>query len=172
MISAEQALYILSEEGCSPEVIRHSLAVSRKSAEIARKISENGHDVDLELVKVGSILHDIGRSRTHGISHGVEGSRILRGRGLEELANFAERHLGAGITAEEAEKLNIPTKNYLPSSLEEKIVTYTDNLLRGDEVISLEEALEELRRELGPEHPSLKRFREIHEELRGLGGFQ
>ncbi|KXA92577.1 hypothetical protein AKJ65_01175 [candidate division MSBL1 archaeon SCGC-AAA259E19] len=170
MISIERALRILSEEGCSPEVIRHSFAVSKKSAEIARKISENGHDVDLELVKVGAILHDVGRSRTHDISHGVEGSRILRERGLGELARFAERHLGAGITVEEAEKLSIPTKDYLPESLEEKVVAYADNLLRGEEVISFQEALEELQEELGPDHPSLDRFRKIHRKLRELGG--
>lgn len=138
--------------------------------EIAQKIADNGHDVDLELVKVGSILHDIGRSVTHGISHGVEGARILRQMNLEEFVPFAQNHLGAGISSEEAEDLDIPTKDYIPKTLEEKIVTYGDNLIRGDEVQTFEEGLEELREGLGPDHPSLRRFKELHEELKELGG--
>ncbi len=170
MISEEKALSILREEGCSSEVIAHIKAVAEKCEEIAENISEAGHDVDLELVKIGALLHDVGRSRTHDISHGVEGAEILRNHDLEKIAPFAENHLGAGISREEAEDLDIPTGGYLPESLEQKIVTYGDNLLCGDKVISFEEAREELREELGSDHPSLDRFREIHEELKRLGG--
>lgn len=170
MISPERAVQILREEGCSSEVIRHTLAVTEKSVEVAQKISDNGHEVDLELVEVGSLLHDVGRSRTHGISHGVKGGQILRERGLDELVGFAENHLGAGITSGEAEGLDIPTKDYLPSSLEEKIVTYSDNLLKSYEVVSYQEALNELEEELGPEHPGAQRFKKLHEEIKRLQG--
>lgn len=172
MISPERALQILREEGCSSEVIRHIRAVAEISVEIASRISMAGHDVNQDLVEVGALLHDIGRSRTHDISHGVEGARILRERGLGELAGFAENHLGAGITSREAEGLDIPTRDYLPESLEEKIVTYGDNLIRGDQVISFEEALEELEEGLGEDHPSLERFMKLHEELKELGGVE
>lgn len=170
MISSNRALQILREEGCSPEVIQHAIAVTEKCIEVGRNISEKGYDVDLHRLEVGALLHDVGRSKTHDISHGVEGARILRERGVEDLAGFAENHVGAGVTAEEAEKLDIPTKDYMPESLEEKIVTYGDNLIRGEEVISFKEALEELREDLGPDHPSLERFEELHRELRELGG--
>lgn len=170
MISAECALQVLREEGCSSEVISHIRAVTEKSVEIARRISENGHEVDIDRVRVGAILHDIGRARTHKVSHGVEGAQILRERGLEDFAPFAENHLGAGITREESEDMDIPDGNYMPKSLEEKIVTYGDNLIRGDEVITFEEAVEELEKDLGSDHSSLKRFSELREELREFGG--
>lgn len=170
MISPERAREILREEDCSAEVIDHTLAVVEKSVEIAGRISENGHEVDVDLVEVGALLHDVGRSRTHDISHGVEGAEILRERGLDELAKFAENHLGAGISSEEAEKLDIPARDYLPTSLEEKIVTYGDNLIEGSEVLSFGEAREELVEELGSDHPSLERFDRIHRELKSLGG--
>lgn len=170
MISPERALRLLKEEDCSREVIKHILAVTEESMEIAKNISKNGHEVDLELVKIGALLHDIGRSVTHDISHGVEGARILRERGLEELAPFAENHLGAGISKDEAKNLDIPTKDYLPETLEEKIVTYGDNLIRGNKTQTFAEALEELREELGPNHSSIKRFKKIHKELKKLGG--
>ncbi len=171
MIKPEKALQILREEGCSSQVIEHIKAVRDVSLKIAENISREGHDVNLKLVEIGAILHDIGRSKTHDISHGVEGAKILRERGLDEFASFAENHLGAGIPEKEAKKLDIPPNDYLPNSLEEKIVTYGDNLIRGNEVQSYEEALEELREGLGTDHPSLERFKNIHEELRKLGGF-
>lgn len=172
MISAEHALQILREEGCSPEVIRHIQTVSEKAVEIAKKISQNNNEVNSELVKVGALLHDIGRSKTHGISHGIEGAKILRERGLEEFTGFAENHLGAGIDSKEAKKLELPPKDYLPKSLEEKIVTYADNLVRKDKLISYQEARQELREELGPNLPALSRFAELHKELKQLGGVE
>ncbi len=170
MISSEHALRVLEDEGCSSEVIEHVKTVTDKSVEIAKKIAEDGHQVDIELVRIGALLHDIGRSKSHDISHGVEGGRILRERGLERLSAFAENHVGAGITFTEAKELGIPPKDYLPVTIEEKIVTYSDNLVRGSQVISFTEALEEFEEELGSEHPSIERFKKLHEELRELGG--
>lgn len=169
MITTEKALKILKEEGCSPQVIQHTKAVAEKSMEIGKKITEKGNDVNLKLLEIGSLLHDIGRSKTHNIDHGVVGAQILRERGLDEFAPFAENHLGAGISLEEAEKLDIPTKEYLPKTIEEKIVTYADNLIRGKETQTYQQALEELRENLGSNHPSLQRFRDLHQELKELG---
>lgn len=172
MIKPEEAFQLLREEGCSSEVIEHIKSVRDVSLKIAENIAEEDHNVDIDQVEVGAILHDIGRSKTHDISHGVEGAKILRKKGLEKYAPFAENHLGAGIPEKEAKKLDIPTKNYIPKTLEEKIVTYGDNLIRGDKVQSYEKALQELREELGPNHPSLERFKDIHEELKDLGGLK
>ncbi len=58
------------------------------------------------------MLHDIGRSKTHGISHAVEGAKIVKQYGYpEEVQNIVERHIGAGITEEESVKLGLP-KNH------------------------------------------------------------
>lgn len=165
---SKHTLEFLQEVGCSPEVIRHSRAVARESLKIAKQIAANGHQLDLKRVEIGALLHDIGRSRTHGVDHGVEGAKILREKGLEDFIGFAENHLGAGIDAEEAKEIGLPEKNYLPVSLEEKIVTYADNLLRGDRVISYHEALNELKEELGSQHPGVWRFKELHKEISDL----
>jgi len=170
LISPERALEILREEGCSLRLIDHAKAVAKKSREIAEKISANGEEIDVELVHVGALLHDIGRSKTHCMDHGVEGGHILRERGLDEFVPFAENHLGAGITKREAEELDLPGKNYIPNSLEEKIVTYSDNLVRGADIQTYEEALQELREEVGPDHPATDRFRKLHDEIKRSGG--
>ncbi|MBY8980828.1 MAG: HDIG domain-containing protein, partial [Candidatus Lokiarchaeota archaeon] len=46
----------------SYHVRRHSLKVAEKSLEIAEKI--NDRDIDKDLIEIGGILHDIGRSKT------------------------------------------------------------------------------------------------------------
>ena len=170
MLTRERALQVLREVGCSSEVINHCLAVEREALKIAREIRDNGHSVDLELVRIGALLHDIGRSRTHGISHGVIGGEILRSKGLGRFAGFAENHLGAGIPAEEASELGLPERDFLPRTLEEKIVTYADKLISRSRVISYDKALERFRRELGEHHPAVERFKPLHSEIERLKG--
>ncbi|MFQ6130372.1 MAG: TIGR00295 family protein, partial [Candidatus Hadarchaeaceae archaeon] len=150
--------------------IRHSLAVERISLRLARRIRANGHKLDLRLVSLGALLHDIGRARTHGIRHGVEGAKILRGLGLGKFARFAERHLGAGIPAGEARELGLPARDFMPRTLEEKVIAYADKLVMGHRMASYEQALDWFRSELGPKHPALNRFKALHREIQKMAG--
>ena len=170
MVTREQALHVLREVGCSPEVIRHSLTVERKALEIAKGIIKNGHAIDLKLVGLGAILHDAGRAETHGIEHGIRGAEILRRNGLGNFADFAECHIGAGIPAGEAKELGLPERDFMPRTLEEKIVTYADKLVVGDEPVSFEEARGQLEAQLGADHSALKRFDSLHVEIQKLQG--
>ncbi len=171
MISPKRAIEILKEEGCSSDVIEHVKAVRDVSMEIAKKISANNFKVNLNLVEIGALLHDIGRSKTHEINHGIVGANILEKKGLEELAPIARNHLGAGISKEEAKKLGLPEKEFIPNSIEEKIITYGDNLIDGNEKQSYREAVKELEEELGPNHDGVSRFKNLHDELEKLGAF-
>ncbi|TDA32002.1 MAG: TIGR00295 family protein [Hadesarchaea archaeon] len=166
----EEALSLLREVGCGEGVIRHCLAVERKALELAELVSRNGVKVDRELVGIGALLHDIGRSVTHGIRHGVEGGRILREKGFPELSRFAENHLGAGIPKEEAVELGLPGRDFLPLTVEEKLVTYADKLVEGEEEVGFEGILERFKRELGSTHPALERLRKLHEEIVRMAG--
>jgi len=150
--------------------VRHCLAVERKALELARRARERGVRVDLELVSLGALLHDVGRSVTHGVGHGVEGGRILREEGLPELARFAENHVGAGIPREEAKELGLPDRDFLPTTVEEKLVAYADKLVEGEGEVEFGEILRRFERELGPDHPALSRLRKLHEEVTGMTG--
>jgi uncharacterized protein len=163
----EEALELLRKAGCSKEVIEHCKAVERVATKLAQEISRF-RKVNIEEVIIGSLLHDIGRARTHGIRHGVEGGEILRKMGAGKFAHFAENHIGAGIPAEEAERLGLPPRDFLPSTLEEKIVAYADKLVVGNKVVPFEEALEMFRRELGEGHPAIERLKALHEEIEAL----
>lgn len=168
MIGRDSALCALHEAGCSESVIHHCLTVERTALSIANRILANGRDIDLQLVSVGGLLHDIGRSRTHTIEHGVEGGKILRQMGLKDLARFAERHIGAGIPAVEAKKLGLPARNFIPRTIEEKVVAYADKLVIRGRRGSYNEALNAFKSELGPRHPAVDRFRRLHDEIQNM----
>lgn len=92
---------------------------------------------DLDLVRAGGLLHDLGRSRTHGIRHGVEGARLARQRGLPEaLVLVIQKHVGAGITSSEAKELHLPSGDYMPATLEEKVVCHADNLVGDADILT------------------------------------
>ena len=165
MITREQALELLEEAGVPPDVIEHSKFVAKKSVELAKKLSV---PVDIQLVEIGALLHDIGRSQTHGIDHGIKGGIILRERGLPEIAEFAENHIGVGISKEDAAKLGLPRKNYLPRTIEQKIVCFVDFLTEGTHLMSFAEALRKLKESIGADHPAIHRAEELNQEIAAL----
>ncbi|NOX20165.1 MAG: TIGR00295 family protein [Nitrospirae bacterium] len=159
----EELLDILKKAGCEEDVIKHILAVKDVAMRIA---SEVKIPVDKELILTGAMLHDIGRSRTHSIKHALEGVEIARGLGFDErVLRIIERHIGAGITKDEARALGLPPKDYLPETPEEKIVAYADNLLNGHKEVSFEESLERFKKVLGADHPAVKRYKDLHNEI-------
>jgi len=162
----EEALALLKEAGCSPDVIAHSLTVTKIALRLARKLKSRGFNIDLGLVEAGALLHDLGRSKTHDVRHGYLGGEIARSIGLPKpLINIIERHVGGGITAEEAEKLGMPKRDFTPKSLEEKIVTYADKLVARDKSVNFEATLKEFSGKLGPNHPALKRLKKLRREM-------
>lgn len=134
----DECIRILQSVGCSDNIIRHSKTVRNLAVKIARLAN-----ADVQLVEVGALLHDIGRSKTHGIKHGVMGAKIARKIGLpENIVNIIEKHLGAGIPGEEAVKLGLPLREYIPKTLEEKIVAHADNLIENSSKQSIAEAVQ------------------------------
>ncbi len=146
MISYATAVRILHDCGCAQNVIEHCLAVSALSVRIAEKLSGSGVDVDVELVRIGSVLHDIGRSRTHAIDHAVVGAKMAEELGLDaSIVQIIKCHIGGGISRIEAKELGLPNDNYIPVTIEEKIVAHCDNIMRGMELISLDECISRMR---------------------------
>ena len=161
-----EAMEILRKMGCPPNIIEHCIDVASLSVEIAMACEKVGIDVDLRLVEVGAILHDIGRTRTHGVEHGVVGARMVEEMELpEEVTRIVERHVGAGINYEEAVKIGLPPRDYTPQTLEEKIVCYADKLIEGNKRVSLKKTLHKLSLELGEGHPSIEQLRALQKEI-------
>lgn len=167
--SPEEALKILQESGCSANVIRHCKAVAEIAVQIAEKCANNGVHVDIELVQIGALLHDIGRAKTHGVNHPIAGAEIARSRDLpDSLVCIIERHLGGGISVREAREFSWPKGTYIPETLEEKIVTYADKLIEGERRVPIEKTIQKLNERLGADHPSARRVLSLHEEITKL----
>jgi uncharacterized protein len=157
----ESDIRYLKKSGCSEYVIRHSIAVARNALDIADTVKIV---VDRSLIKLGAIHHDIGRTKTQGIDHAVIGAEIGREIGLDErVVGIIENHIGAGILEAEAGTLGLPLKDYIPRTPEEIIVSYSDNLLRGDRVESFKASVLFFKRNLGVHHAMIDRFIAMHE---------
>ena len=153
---------MLEKEHTPENVIDHCKAVYKKAMEIA----SNFDDVDEDLIRKGALLHDIGRSRTHGITHAVEGVKIAKEYGYDEdVLNIIERHIGAGITESEAEKLGLPKKSYVPQTLEEKIVAHADNLVSGSKEVDIDFVIEKWRRTIEDSDDNIERLIKLDNEL-------
>lgn len=155
-------LKILKQEETPENVIEHSKAVYKK----AMVIAANFKNADKDLIKKGALLHDIGRSKTHGIIHAVEGAKIVKQYGYpEEVQNIVERHIGAGITEEESVKLGLPKKSYIPQTIEEKIVAHADNLLSGTKDVDIDFDIAKWKRKIDKPEENIKRLIELDNEL-------
>ena len=161
--SREQAIELLRKNNSSPKVIRHCEAVADLALEIASKLEKKGLKVDLKLVEAGALLHDIGRSKSHAVDHGLIGSKIAESESLPEpVVKIIRRHVGGGITAQEAEEFGWPKDVYEPVSLEEKIVSYADKLIDSSKRVPIDLEIERL----GVEHcDAAERVRKLHEEI-------
>lgn len=168
MTTRAEAIRFLEESGCAPNVIEHCKEVASLAVEIAEKAKAAGRDVDLELVESGALLHDSGRCRTHGIAHAVEGSKLATRKGIKpEIAEIIKRHIGAGISKEEAKELGLPEDDYFPRSLEEKIVAHADNLVKGTNRITIQERLELMHKKNISEE-IIQRVKKLAEEVEEL----
>ena len=93
----DEALALLREEGCPENVIRHVIAVTDEALRIADRITAAGCPVDIRLVEAGGLLHDLGRSVSHGMDHAVIGASLAEKHGLDPaLVLIIKKHIGAG----------------------------------------------------------------------------
>jgi len=166
-----EALNLLVKAGCSPKVIEHCKRVSAFAVKIAKACQKRRLNVDIKLVEISALLHDIGRSKTHSVDHALEGGKIAQAFNLPKSVVFIiERHVGGGISKEEAKKLGWPARDYLPKTLEEKIVCYADKRVEGIRIVPMEKTINVYAVNLGKNHPAVKRIWELHREITTLAG--
>jgi uncharacterized protein len=167
----EQAVRILKDNNCPPQVISHCLVVADFAQKTAHRLQMKGVKVDLPLVEAGAVLHDLGRSKTHSVDHAPAGAQIARTLGLSQpIIDIIKRHVGAGITPHEAERLGWPQDNYVPQTLEEKIVCYADKRIDHDKVVPIEIEIQRLQN--GGLAEAAERVRRLHTEITDLLGEQ
>ena len=149
----------------------HSRAVADKALAIADRHPELS--LDRQFIEEAAMLHDIGIVRCNApgiqcfgtepyICHGRIGAEMLRAEGFPRHARVCERHTGAGITHSQiiAQKLPLPQQDFLPETMEEKVICYADKFFSKshlDEEKTIEQAIASLSK-FGEE--GVARFRE------------
>lgn len=155
--------YVYDKLECSNYIIDHCKVVFERSKDITKYYD----DVDLDLIKSGCMLHDVGRTITNGIEHAYLGADLLRDLNVDErICLITERHIGAGITPDEAKVLGLPNRNYIPETLEEKIVAHSDNLVHGITKVDLDFVIEKWNNK-NMKQESIDMLIKLHKELLG-----
>ena len=143
-------------------LITHSKAVAKKAIEVAKRVPELNPDI--KFIEEASMLHDIGIYLTKAtnfgcfgeknyIEHGIIGRQILEQEGLPRHALVCERHIGTGLSAQniKEQKLPLPSRDMIPETIDEEIVSFADLFFSKRDINNLEreKSVEEIRKELG-----------------------
>lgn len=173
------AIRLMKEYGCPDAMILHCKIVAKVATHIAENAVKENKNLDLHLIEVGALLHDIGKSRFPDIDHAYQGGEFIRSAFKaitddlfrSKLANLVERHIGAGLSADDIIKFNkekhlsIPVRDYIPLTMEEKIVALADKMVEGNHEKSFEEQLPEKIKRYGENSDFVRRITEWHDEL-------
>jgi len=163
-----ECLAILAQAHVPEDVVEHVKTVERLASYLGELARKNGYQADADLITAGSLLHDIGRAKTHGIEHAVLGARMLREMGIDDrVVNIVEVHVGAGLDTEDAARFSLPEKNYMPRTVEEKIVAHADNLISGSDWGGIGPAL---KRAKGHGRKEFERMQKLHREITEMCG--
>jgi uncharacterized protein len=144
-IPADKEVHVLHEKYApTPEALDPVYTHCQIVCAIAEQLhARSGADVDIDLVRAGSLLHDIGVYRLYDdvgqldhanyLRHGVLGHELLLEEGFsEEICRFASCHTGVGLSREDVirQGLPLPPADYLAETGEEKLVMYADKFHR------------------------------------------
>jgi len=142
-------------------LIHHGELVAQKALDVARSVPH--FSPKLSFIYEAAMLHDIGIFMTHApglgcygehpyICHGVLGKKLLDGISLPQHAHVSERHVGAGITADEikSQALPLPERDMVPKTVEERIICYADKFFSKGAGSGREKTVEEILAGLEP----------------------
>ncbi len=165
----EKEIAELRRHNCGDYIIQHALLVMRISEEIMQKLKVEDVSINKMIVLRGALLHDIGRSVEHSARHGYLGGEILREDGYDDrIIRVVENHVGGGIDKEESIKLWMPEKDFIPTTLEEKIVCLADKYIEDNELTPLKQTLAKFETVLGKGNKANKRILKMKEEIEFL----
>jgi uncharacterized protein (TIGR00295 family) len=157
---AQRALALHKKYGSNERIVAHCQACARISKLLSERAVGRGRAVNVEAAVAGALLHDIGRSQIQTVAHGYVGAGILEKEGVEGVVvEVVRRHVGAGISPEEAVTLGFPPGDYIPRTTEQKIVCFADKLLDGDRARPFEEEVKRFVRK-GHDVQRLRRLKE------------
>jgi len=138
---ADECLALHRRYDSDPAVVTHCRAVATLAAAVTVRLGGNGR-----LATAGGLLHDLGRARTHGLAHVAAGVEMLRDARIHPgVVHIVASHVGGGLVRADARRAGLPPGDYLPRTLEARVVAACDNLYYGTDRRPLEDCLSGLR---------------------------
>jgi len=129
--SVNDCLDLMEQYHMLPNIKDHSFVVARVAEIMTTGLISAGHDLSLETVIAGALLHDIGKTACldNDDDHAAKGVEICLSHNLEPIADIVAQH--------------VVLKNYFPENefSEIEIVYYSDKRVNHNQVVSLEERL-------------------------------
>lgn len=142
-----QAIALHRKYGSSERIVNHCRTVAHGSKILSSALAARGKGVDPAAILAGALLHDIGRTMTQGVDHGYVGAGLLEKEGVDNVVvEIVRRHVGAGISPEEAASLGFPKGDYVPRTLEQKVVCFSDKMVSADMIRPFEEEVRRFER--------------------------
>lgn len=173
----KEDIELLKDQGMTAQDLEHSIQVAKKALKLGRRMRS---DLDMELIGRGALFHDLGKTETHGITHGLIGAEKGVKLGLPPAVNaIMEKHIRGGLTDSEAIELELPVKDYTLHLLEERVIIYADRLVDiiHDGIVKIDEEHEAetnfkeiLEKEIkyGKNNITTQRYYEYHDEIQSM----
>jgi len=167
-LSFERAAALVARYGGNAAWTRHCHAVSLVAERTGRLLAEHC-DVDRDFLRVAGLIHDIGRYRTHDpVRHGVEGYRLLTSLGHHREAFICASHVQCGLSAREAARAGLPDRDFMPRSLEERLIPVLDSIVEIDRPTTVEKRFASLSRRYRENLPFLQSVERSHRRVRAV----
>jgi len=168
LCSYQGAYSLLNKYGRGASWIKHCLAVSSLATYLSN-IFISRYPVNIEFVRTASLLHDIGRFKTHDpILHGVEGYKLLSELGYEAEAFMCASHILFGLNSSEALQYSLPRNDFIPTSFEERLIPLVDFSVEHDRPVLLRERFEHLRHRNGNNNDFLSKLDKAEQKAESL----
>ncbi|MFH1391640.1 MAG: HDIG domain-containing metalloprotein [Candidatus Diapherotrites archaeon] len=126
--SMEECESLIQEYKVPDHIKAHTVVVRKIANFLAKKIFENGKEINLDLVDKGALLHDVMKMYCieNNCRHTEKVAEVLIQKGYPEFGKVLERH---GL-----DEVNKFDENTL---IETKIIWYSDKRVNHDKLVSL-----------------------------------
>jgi len=139
---------LIREMGMMDHIVGHSEQVCRVAVCLADKLSQEGIDLNFELIRASALLHDITKTRSFSTreNHAETGGKFLQERGFIEAGHVVAQHV----------KLDAYVASGSP--VEAEIVNYADKRVLHDQIVSLRDRLAYILERYGEDMQSRERI--------------
>jgi uncharacterized protein len=157
--SHNQCLELMTAHGMLPNIREHSFRVMEVAGFLGEALTEAGFDLNLPLVTVGALLHDLGKTACLGTltNHAELGAGILEALGYPHVAQVVREHVHLDASIMDPRPLR-----------EAEVVNYADKRVLHDMVVTLEARFADLKVRYGRTPEALARIQATEVRSRAL----